>query len=97
MAVEDYADPEVAVAVAVTAAIASPKARRVMRQGAVYGLAGILKAGDTLGVFARGVGRGVQQAAESAEGSAGRIVPPGEREHAASTPSRPRSSRARSS
>jgi hypothetical protein len=81
--------------VAVTAAIASPRARRVMRQGAVYGVAGILKAGDTLGVFARGVGRGAQQATESAEGTAGKIVLPDEGAPAASTHSRPRSSRAR--
>jgi hypothetical protein len=67
MAVEDYLEPEVAVAVAVTAAVASPKARRVMRQGAVYGLAGILKAGDALGTFSRGLARGVQSAAESAQ------------------------------
>ncbi len=96
MAVEDYAEPEVAVAVAVTAALASSKARRVMRQGAVYGLAGILKAGDALGVFARGVGRGVQQAATSTEQTAGEIVLPGEGEPPASTTSRSRPSRTRS-
>jgi hypothetical protein len=96
MAVEDYAEPEVAVAVAVTAALASSKARRVMRQGAVYGLAGIFKAGDALGVFARGVSRGVQQAGASAEGAANEIVLPGDGEPP-SAPARTRSSRAKSS
>jgi hypothetical protein len=70
MAVEDYLEPEVGVAVAVTVALASPRARRVMRRGAVYGLAGVLKAGDALGSFTRGVGRGVQQAAAGAADTA---------------------------
>lgn len=65
MAVEDYLEPEVAVAVALTAAVASPRARQVMRKGAVYGIAGVLKAGDALGAFSRGVGRGAKQAMEA--------------------------------
>jgi hypothetical protein len=82
MAVEDYLDPEVAVAVAVTAAVASPRARRVMRRGAVLGMAGVLKAGDALGSFAQGVGRGARQAAspagdavESVTGATGETQP----------------------
>jgi len=66
MAVEDYLEPEVAVAVAVTAAVASPRARRVMRRGAVLGMAGMLKAGDAFGSFAQGMGRGARQAASTA-------------------------------
>lgn len=70
MAVEDYLEPEVAVAVAITAAVASPRAREVMRKGAVYGIAGVLKAGDALGAFGRGVGRGAQQAMQETAGAA---------------------------
>jgi len=48
MAVEDFLESEVAVAVAVTAAVLSPRVRGVMRRGLVYGVAGVLKAGDAL-------------------------------------------------
>ncbi len=69
-AVEDYLEPEVAVAVAVTAALGSPRARRVLRQGAVYSVAGVLKAGDAVGMFARGVGRGATRTVEEVPASA---------------------------
>ncbi|HEY8286263.1 MAG TPA: hypothetical protein VIJ28_17900 [Chloroflexota bacterium] len=71
MAIEDFADPEVAVAIALTAAVASPRARKVMRRGAVLGMAGVLMAGDALGSFARGAGRGMQQGLASAADLAG--------------------------
>uniref|UniRef100_A0A7C5RTI2 Uncharacterized protein n=1 Tax=Thermomicrobium roseum TaxID=500 RepID=A0A7C5RTI2_THERO len=41
---EDYVETETAVAIAATALILSPRARRVVRRGVVYGLAGILTA-----------------------------------------------------
>lgn len=63
MALEDFLEPEVGWAVAVTAAVASPAVRKVLRKGAVYGLAGILMAGDAVSTLAQGVKRGVQQAA----------------------------------
>lgn len=63
MALEDFIEPEVGWAVALTAAVASPGVRKVLRQGAVYGLAGILMAGDAVSSLAQGVKRGVQQAA----------------------------------
>ena len=63
MALEDFIEPEVGIAVAVTAAVASPGVRKVLRKGAVYGLAGILMAGDAVSTLAQGVKRGVQQAA----------------------------------
>jgi hypothetical protein len=69
MALEDYAEPEVGVAVVVTAAILSPPVRRVLRRGAVYGLAGLMMAGDAVSSFAQGVGRGVQQAATATAGA----------------------------
>ncbi len=46
MALEDFLEPEVGIAVALTAAIGSPQVRKAIRKGAVYGLAGILAATD---------------------------------------------------
>lgn len=60
MALEDFVDPEVGIAVAATAAVMSPRVRGVLRQGAVYGLAALMKAGDSLGSAARGVAEGAQ-------------------------------------
>lgn len=69
MALDDFLDSEVAVAVAATAAILSPRVRNVVRSGAVYGLAGALIAGDAVASVGRGVGRGAQQAASSTGGA----------------------------
>lgn len=66
MALEDYMEPEVGVAVAVTAAVASPQVRHVLRRGAVYGLAGLLMVGDAVSMLAQGVKRGVQKAVPEA-------------------------------
>lgn len=59
---EDLLEPEIAAAAAVVAAIASPQVRNVLRRGAVYGLAGLIVAGDAVSTFAKGVGQGVQAA-----------------------------------
>jgi hypothetical protein len=77
MALDDYLEPEVMIAVAVTAAVASPPVRKVVRRGLVYGLAGMLTLGDKLAAGARGVAQNAQQLAgrvtsaapEQAEGS----------------------------
>src|SRR5690348_8914076 len=66
MAVEDFLEPEVAVTAAVTAVVFSPKGRKLLRRGAVYGLAGLLMAGDALSSLARGVGEGAQRVGASA-------------------------------
>ncbi len=66
MALEDYMESEVAVAVAATAAIFSPQVRGLLRRGAVYGLAGLMMAGDAISAAARGVASGAQQAAATA-------------------------------
>lgn len=66
MALDDYFETEVGVAVAVTAALFSPRVRKVLRRGAVYGVAGALMAGDAIAAFAKGVGQGAQHAAASA-------------------------------
>jgi hypothetical protein len=70
MELEDFLETEVGVAVAATAALFSPRVRKTLRRGAVYGVAGALMAGDAIAGFARGVGRGAQQAAApAAEGA----------------------------
>lgn len=66
MDIDDFAEPEIAVTAAITAAIFSPRARKVIRKGLVYGMAGILVAGDTVLSLARSVERGVQQAGAAA-------------------------------
>jgi hypothetical protein len=66
MALDDYLEPEVMIAVAVTAAVASPPVRRVVRRGLVYGLAGMLTVGDKLAAGARSVAQNAQQLAERA-------------------------------
>lgn len=55
MAVEDYLDSHVAVAVVATAAILSPRVRKVLRRGAVYGMTGVLLAKDAIDGVARDV------------------------------------------
>jgi hypothetical protein len=67
MALDDYMEPEVAVAVAVTAAVASPPVRKALRKGAVYGLAGLLIARDKLAALATNVSQGARRAAGAAE------------------------------
>jgi hypothetical protein len=65
MALDDYVEPEVAVAVAATAAVLSPRVRGWLRRSAVYAVAGALMAGDAVTSFARGAARGAQQAGAS--------------------------------
>lgn len=69
MDVEDFLEPEIAVAAAVTAAITSPQVRKALRTGAVFGLAGLITAGDAIATFSKSVGRGVQQATSNAQTS----------------------------
>jgi hypothetical protein len=66
MALEDYLESEVAIAVTATAAALSPRFRRVLRRGAVYGVAGALKATDVVTAAARGVVHEVNPQSESA-------------------------------
>jgi hypothetical protein len=67
---ESYAEPEVAVAAVIVAAAVSPPVRRTLRRGLVYGLAGILLAGDKVAAGATAVACGVSKAAKSIKGSA---------------------------
>jgi hypothetical protein len=72
MALEDYMESEVAIAVAATAAALSPRFRRVLRRGAVYGVAGALKATDVVTAAARGVASGASSDGEPAVTGDGR-------------------------
>ncbi|MGI8827150.1 MAG: hypothetical protein ACR2JC_16220 [Chloroflexota bacterium] len=65
MALEDFVDPEVGIAVAATALVLSPRVRGLIRQGMIYGLAGAMKAGDTVSNAARGAAATAQQTAAS--------------------------------
>lgn len=71
MSLDDLLEPEVMIAVGVTAAIMSPPVRKVMRKGAVYGLAGMMILGDKIAAAARGVSQGAQNLASSAADEAG--------------------------
>jgi hypothetical protein len=62
---ENFAEPEVAAAAVVGAAVASPSVRKVLRRSAVYGVAGVLVAYDKVAALAQGVFRGVRQATTS--------------------------------
>ena len=66
---EDFLEPEVGVAAAVVAVVASPQVRRVVRRGAVLGLAGVLMAGDAVTSFARGLSHSAQQMAQTTNGA----------------------------
>jgi len=68
MEFEDYLEPEIAVTAVVTAALFSPRARKLIRRGLVYGTAGVLMAGDTITSFARSVNRSFAQNRNSVEG-----------------------------
>ena len=72
MALDDFLDSEVAVAVAATAVALSPGARRLLRRGAVYGVAGALKATDVVTAAARGVVSGVSSQGEGTAATDGR-------------------------
>jgi len=72
MALDDYLDSEVAVAVAATAFALSPRVRGLVRRGAVYGVAGALKASDVVTAAARGMASGVSAQSDGAAGTDGR-------------------------
>jgi len=77
MALEDFVDSEVGIAIAATAVALSPQVRGVVRKGLVYGLAGALMAGDALGSLARGVGRGASAAATATAARSGQAAAAG--------------------
>jgi hypothetical protein len=70
MSFDDLLEPEVLIAVGVTAAVMSPPVRHVLRKGVVYGLAGAMMLGDKIAAAARGVAHGAQNMAASASQAA---------------------------
>src|SRR5205085_8456406 len=66
--VDDYVSSEAGVVAAATAAAVSPRARELFRRGAVYGLAGVMKATDVAVTAAQGAVRRAKQGAAAASG-----------------------------
>jgi hypothetical protein len=66
-----FIEREVGIAIAATAATMSPKVRDVVRRGAVYGIAGAMRAGDVVWGTARGAARGAQEGFTGGNGRAG--------------------------
>lgn len=77
LGIDDVVEKEVAVAIGSTAIAVSRPARRALRKGAVYGLAGVIMLGDGVAAFARGIGRGVREGGASRTGG-GALPPAGE-------------------
>jgi hypothetical protein len=73
---ESYVEPEVGVAVVVTAAAASPSLRKVVRRSLVYGVAGALIAFDKVSAAAQGLVRGIRKGATEATSKAAESAPP---------------------
>lgn len=65
MPLENFAEPEVAVAAVVVGTAASPKLRNVVRRSAVYGLAGALIAYDKTAAVAQGLFKGIRNGVNS--------------------------------
>jgi hypothetical protein len=64
--IDDVASRESAFVAAATAAVVSPRVRGVLRRGAVYGVAGALKAGDVVASAARGAAHGFKDGSADA-------------------------------
>ncbi len=75
MEFEDFAQPEVGVAVAVTAIAASPSIRKTLRKGAAYTLAGVLLAGDAAHRLVNSIAKGARHAAADSGPIAGETEP----------------------
>ncbi len=79
MALDDFFESEVLIAVLATAVVMSPKGRAVLRRGAVLGLAGALSAGDALTSFGRGVAKGARETVRATAESVQETVEEGRR------------------
>ena len=72
MGLDDLANKETGAIAAATAAAVSPRARELLRRGAVYGLAGVLRATDVALAAGRGAVRGARDgAARESSGTRG--------------------------
>jgi hypothetical protein len=72
MEFDDVMDPRVGAAVATVAVVASKPARRILHQGVVYGVTGLLFVTDAVGALGRGVVRGVRSNGDGATKAKGR-------------------------
>ena len=76
MPLENFAEPEVAVAAVVVGTAASPKLRNVVRRSAIYGLAGALIAYDKTAAIAEGLVKGIRSGVKSVSSEATETAPP---------------------
>lgn len=67
MADDQQPDIDTEAVIAAEPAPDGPKARDLFRRGAVYGLAGVLRAGDVAAAAARGAMRGAREASGERE------------------------------
>jgi hypothetical protein len=74
--VADLFDKEVVMAVGATAALMSERARRVLRRGAVYGIAGVMSAGEAVASAAKSVGRDGDRVSSNGHGEPGTVERP---------------------
>ena len=74
MAIDDFLDGESAIVAGLTAAVFSPQVRRVVRRGAVLGLAGMMTAGEAVAGVARSTAREARDARANG-GGAGTATP----------------------
>ena len=91
MGLDDYVNPEAGLMTAATAAAVSPRARELLRRGAVYALAGVMRAGDVTAAAAKGAVRGARESITQEDGRVGEEQPT-----ARSGRARPRASAGRS-
>ena len=75
MGIDDYVNAETGLMTAATAAAVSPRARELMRRGAVYGIAGAMRAGDVVAAAARGAVRGARESIAQENGTEGETPP----------------------
>jgi hypothetical protein len=71
MALDDFLESEVAIAAGVTAAALSPGVRRVVRRGAVLGLAGVMSVGETVAGAARSAAEEARETQHDGAGGGG--------------------------
>jgi hypothetical protein len=74
--VADLFDKEVVMAVGATAALMSDRTRRVLRRGAVYGIAGVMSAGEAVASAAKSVGRDADRVSSNGQAEAAPIERP---------------------
>lgn len=72
----DLFDKEVVMAVGATAALMSERARRVLRRGAVYGIAGAMSAREAVTAAAKSVGLDAERVSSNGREQTGSVERP---------------------